>query len=99
ENLLCEVAYRKKKVFGSTSGIRHDQLDGQLNLFGTPVGDEQPAEVIEPEVISVKGYTKERKPKATYDDKYNSVRSICKHFFTDLVVLSIKFFYDYLGSM
>src|SRR5699024_11021726 len=50
------------------------------------------AEVIEPEVISVKGYTKERKPKATYDDKYNSVRSICKHFFTDIVGLSIKFF-------
>ncbi|MDY5612471.1 hypothetical protein, partial [Dysosmobacter sp.] len=71
---------------------RHDQLDGQLNLFGTPVGDEKPAEVIEPEVISVKGYTKERKPKATYDDKYNSVRSICKHFFTDIVGLSIKFF-------
>ncbi len=48
--------------------------------------------MIEPEVISVKGYTKERKPKATYDDKYNSVRSICKHFFTDIVGLSIKFF-------
>ena len=83
---------RNAKDFGSTSEIRHDQLDGQLNLFGTPVGDEKPAEVIEPEVISVKGYTKERKPKATYDDKYNSVRSICKHFFTDIVGLSIKFF-------
>ena len=57
-----------------------------------PKPDEKPAEVIEPEVISVKGYTKERKPKATYDDKYNSVRSICKHFFTDIVGLSIKFF-------
>ena len=86
------IANLKNKVFGSTSEIRHDQLDGQLNLFGTPVGDEKPAEVIEPEVISVKGYTKERKPKATYDDKYNSVRSICKHFFTDIVGLSIKFF-------
>ena len=81
-NLQSQLAYLKNKVFGSTSEIRHDQLDGQLNLFGTPVGDEKPAEVIEPEVISVKGYTKERKPKATYDDKYNSVRSICKHFFT-----------------
>lgn len=91
-NLQSQLAYLKNKVFGSTSEIRHDQLDGQLNLFGTPVGDEKPAEVIEPEVISVKGYTKERKPKATYDDKYNSVRSICKHFFTDIVGLSIKFF-------
>ena len=86
-NLQSQLAYLKNKVFGSTSEIRHDQLDGQLNLFGTPVGDEKPAEVIEPEVISVKGYTKERKPKATYDDKYNSVRSICKHFFTDIVGL------------
>lgn len=91
-NLQSQLAYLKNKVFGSTSEIRHDQLDGQLNLFGTPVGDEKPAEVIEPEVISVKGYTKERKPKATYDDKYNTVRSICKHFFTDIVGLSIKFF-------
>ena len=91
-NLQSQLAYLKNKVFGSTSEIRHDQLDGQLNLFGTPVSDEKPAEVIEPEVISVKGYTKERKPKATYDDKYNSVRSICKHFFTDIVGLSIKFF-------
>lgn len=91
-NLQSQLAYLKNKVFGSTSEIRHDQLDGQLNLFGTPVGDEKPAEVIEPEVISVKGYTKERKPKATYDDRYNSVRSICKHFFTDIVGLSIKFF-------
>ena len=91
-NLQSQLAYLKNKVFGSTSEIRHDQLDGQLNLFGTPVGDEKPAEVIEPEVISVKGYTKERKPKATYDDKYNSVRSICKHFFADIVGLSIKFF-------
>ena len=90
-NLQSQLAYLKNKVFGSTSEIRHDQLDGQLNLFGTPVGDEKPAEVIEPEVISVKGYTKERKPKATYDDKYNSVRSICKHFFTDIVGLSINF--------
>ena len=67
-NLQSQLAYLKNKVFGSTSEIRHDQLDGQLNLFGTPVGDEKPAEVIEPEVISVKGYTKERKPKATYDE-------------------------------
>lgn len=58
-NLQSQLAYLKNKVFGSTSEIRHDQLDGQLNLFGTPVGDEKPAEVIEPEVISVKGYTKE----------------------------------------
>ena len=91
-NLQSQLAYLKNKVFGSTSEIRHDQLDGQLNLFGTPVGDEKPAEVIEPEVICVKGYTKERKPKATYDDKYHSVRSICKHFFSDIVGLSIKFF-------
>ncbi len=40
-NLQSQLAYLKNKVFGSTSEIRHDQLDGQLNLFGTPVGDEK----------------------------------------------------------
>ena len=60
-NLQSQLAYLKNKVFGSTSEIRHDQLDGQLNLFGTPVSDEKPAEVIEPEVISVSSeFLKER---------------------------------------
>ena len=67
-NLQSQLAYLKNKVFGSTSEIRHDQLNGQLNLFDAPVNDEKPAEMIEPEVISVKGYTRERKPKATYDE-------------------------------
>lgn len=67
-NLQSQLAYLKNKVFGSTSEIHHDQLEGQLNLFDTPVSDEKPAETIEPEVISVKGYTRERKPKATYDE-------------------------------
>lgn len=39
-----------------------------MNLFDTPVSDEKPAETIEPEVLSVKGYTKERKPKVTCDE-------------------------------
>ena len=67
-NLQSQLAYLKNKVFGSTSEIRHDQMEGQLNLFDTPASDEKPAETIEPEVISVKEYTRERKPKATYDE-------------------------------
>lgn len=30
-NLQSQLAYLKNKVFGSTSEIRHDQLDGQRN--------------------------------------------------------------------
>ena len=69
-NLQSQLAYLKNKVFGSTSEIRHDQLNGQLNLFDTPISDEKTTEVIEPEVISVKGHTRERKPKATYDEVF-----------------------------
>lgn len=32
-NLQSQLAYLKNKVFGSTSEIRHDQLDGQLRRY------------------------------------------------------------------
>lgn len=69
-NLQAQLGYLKNKLFGSTSEARHGQIAGQMNLFETPDSDEKLPGIIEPEVISVKGYIKERKPKATYEEAF-----------------------------
>lgn len=67
-NLEAQLAFLKQKVFGSTSELKKAQFSGQLSLFDDPE-EEAPAR-IEPEFIEVKGYKKERKPKATYDEMF-----------------------------
>ena len=72
-NLEAQLAFLKQKLFGSTSEARKAQVPGQLSifdLFGDKEEEEKPAVEIEPEVIEVKGYKKERKPKATYDEMF-----------------------------
>jgi hypothetical protein len=47
--------------------MRKSPFPGQMNIFDYLEGDvENPAIEIEPEIIEVKSYKKERKPKATY---------------------------------
>jgi hypothetical protein len=53
--------------------VRHDLIPGQLNLFNNVSGDEKSAEIIEPEVIKVSGYSKERKPKARYEEIFENL--------------------------
>lgn len=66
-NLQAQLEYLKKKLFGSTSEMRKSPFPGQMNIFDYLEGDvENPAIEIEPEIIEVKSYKKERKPKATY---------------------------------
>jgi hypothetical protein len=66
-NLQAQLEYLKQKLFGSTSEIRKSPFPGQMNIFDYLEGDvENPAIEIEPEIIEVKSYKKERKPKATY---------------------------------
>lgn len=65
-NLQAQLDYLKNKVFGSTSELRHHQIPGQFSIFDSPVSDEKPAEIIEPEIIKVQAYTKKSKPKAAY---------------------------------
>ena len=67
-NLEAQLSFLKQKVFGSTSELKKAPFPGQLSLFDDPE-EERPAE-IEPEIIEVKGYKKERKPKATYDEMF-----------------------------
>lgn len=66
-NLQAQLEYLKQKLFGSTSEMRKSPFPGQMNIFDYLEGDvERPAIEIEPEIIEVKSYKKERKPKATY---------------------------------
>ena len=67
-NLEAQLEFLKQKVFGSTSEIKNAPFPGQLSLFDDPE-EEAPVQV-EPEIIEVKGYKKERKPKATYDEMF-----------------------------
>jgi len=70
-NLQAQLEYLKQKLFGSTSEIRKSPFPGQMNIFDYLEGDvERPAIEIEPEIIEVKSYKKERKPKATYDEMF-----------------------------
>jgi transposase len=71
-SLEAQLAYLKQKLFGSSSEIRKSQFPGQMNIFDFLEGreEEKPAVEIEPEIIEVKGYKKERKSKATYDEMF-----------------------------
>ena len=70
-NLEAQLEFLKQKLFGSTSESRKTQCPGQLSIFDLFEGEEeQPAVEIEPEIIEVKAYKKERKPKATYDEVF-----------------------------
>ena len=68
-NLQAQLDFLKQKIFGSTSELRKGGFPGQLSLFDDPEEEKVP-EQMEPEFIEVQGYTKERKPKATYDEMF-----------------------------
>ena len=74
-NLEAQLAYLKQKLFGSTSEVRKGQVPDQLSIFDylNEEQDEKPPVEIEPEIIEVKSYKKERKPKATYDEMFASL--------------------------
>lgn len=71
-NKQAEVDYLKSKLFGSSSEKRSLQVPGQMTLFEETEDDRIP-EIIEPEVIEVKAYKKERKPKATYEEMFDNL--------------------------
>ena len=70
-DLQAQLDYLKQKLFGSGSERRNDQISGQMNLFDADGSDDEKLPVIiEPEIIEVKAYKKERKPKASYDEMF-----------------------------
>lgn len=74
-NLQAQLDYLKNKTFGSTSEVRQMDVPGQLSLFDTLDEDDKPAVTIEPEVVSVKSYARTRKPKATYDEIFENIKT------------------------
>ena len=74
-NLQAQLDYLKNKLFGSTSEIRKNDIPGQLSLFDAADEDDKPAILIEPEIIEVKAHTRERKPKATYDEIFENIKT------------------------
>lgn len=73
-NLEAQLAFLKQKLFGSTSEARKAQVPGQLSIFdfidGINGKEEKPPVDVEPEFTEVKGYTKQKKSKATYDEMF-----------------------------
>ena len=74
-NLQAQLDYLKNKTFGSTSEVRHMDVLGQLSLFDTFDEADKPTVTIEPEVVSVKSYARTRKPKATYDEIFENIKT------------------------
>ena len=74
-NLQAQLDYLKNKLFGSTSEIRKNDIPGQLSLFDVADADDKPAIPVEPEIIEVKAHTRERKPKATYDEIFENIKT------------------------
>lgn len=71
-NLQAELAYLRQKLFGSSSERRIDYFPGQLELFSDPEDNSVP-ELIEPEIINVTAYTKERKKKPTLEEQFKDL--------------------------
>lgn len=71
DNLKAELAWFRQKLFGSSSERRMEEVAGQLNLFETLLEEENPVELIEPEVVELP--KKPRKKKPTLDKQFEGI--------------------------
>lgn len=74
-NLQAQLEYLKTKLFGSTSEVRKNVCPGQLSIFDTEDDSEKDAVPVEPEFIEVKSHNRSRKPKATYDEIFENIKT------------------------
>lgn len=75
-NLTAELSFLKTKLFGSTSEIRKAEFPGQYSLFDNPDDEEEkPATPVEVEYVEVAAHKRERKPKATYDEMFENIKT------------------------
>lgn len=72
-NKQAEVDYFKAKLFGSSSERFKTPFPGRLSMFDQE--DDRTPELIEPEMIEVSSHKRERKPKATYEEMFESIPS------------------------
>ena len=68
--LKAELAWFRKKMFGSSSERRKDNVEGQMSLFGE-LEEESPAELIEPEIVPQT--KKPRKKKSTMKEQFGDI--------------------------
>uniref|UniRef100_I5AS44 Transposase n=1 Tax=Eubacterium cellulosolvens (strain ATCC 43171 / JCM 9499 / 6) TaxID=633697 RepID=I5AS44_EUBC6 len=74
-NLQAQLEYLKTKLFGSTSEVRKNVCPGQLSIFDTEDDAEKDAVPVESEFIEVKSHNRSRKPKATYDEIFENIKT------------------------
>ena len=72
DNLKAELAWFRKKYFGSSSEKRNYDIAGQLNLFSSLSEEEdKPVELIEPEVVPAPRKTRKKKP--TLEEQFKDI--------------------------
>ena len=71
DNLKAELAWFRQKYFGASSERRIVDVTGQLNLFESLPEEEEPVELIEPEVIPTP--KKPRKKKPTLAEQFKDI--------------------------
>lgn len=62
DNLKAELAWFRRKLFGSSSEHKKTDVEGQLNLFDDSAEDEKPVELIEPEIVPQEKPPRRKKP-------------------------------------
>ena len=73
DNKQAELDYMKAKMFGSSSEKGKVLTPGQLNLLTQTVEDDRIPVEIEPEIVKVSEYKRERKAKVTYEEMFGSL--------------------------
>lgn len=73
-NLNAQISYLTNKLYGSTSE-KIKQVPGQYSIFDNEAEEEKPAVEIEPEYVEVAAHKRERKPKATYDEIFENIKT------------------------
>ena len=71
DNLKAELAWFRRKLFGSSSEHGKSGVEGQLNLFDDIEEDEKPAELIDPEIVPQE--KKSRKKKPTLKEQFKDI--------------------------
>ena len=72
DNLKAELAWFRKKYFGSSSERRNHDIAGQLNLFDDLTEEEDKSvELIEPEMVPAPKQTRKKKP--TLEEQFKDI--------------------------
>lgn len=72
-NLNAQLDFLKNKLYGSTSE-KNKPFSGQHSLFDDEE-PEKPAALLEPEFVDVAAHKRARKPKATYDEIFENLKT------------------------